>query len=168
MKKYQTGNVGKGAVAGLVGGLVASYVMSKFQALTSKLSKGDNKQSSQSSEEPANVKAAEEISQAVFDHSLTKREKEPAGEAVHYAMGGTSGLIYGAAAELAPVTTIGAGLPFGTAVWVLADEVMVPALKLSKPPTAYPLSTHVYALSSHLVYGLATDLTRRAVRRLLA
>ncbi|MBA4121745.1 MAG: DUF1440 domain-containing protein [Acidobacteria bacterium] len=118
-------------------------------------------------DEPANVKAAEGISKAVFDHRLKKSEKEPAGEAAHYAMGAMSGLIYGIASEIAPMTTVGLGLPFGAAVWLVADDVVVPALGLAKPATQYPLSTHAYALSSHLVYGLTTDLVRQAVRDLL-
>ncbi len=166
MKKIDTGNVVKGAVAGLIGGLVASFVMSEFQSLLSSLSE-EEKESKKKKEEPANVKAAEEISKAVFDHRLKKSEKEPAGEAMHYAMGATSGLIYGIASEIALLTTVGLGLPFGAAVWLVADDVVVPALGLAKPATEYPLSTHAYALSSHLVYGLTTDLVRRGVRSLL-
>nr|MBA4185646.1 hypothetical protein [Acidobacteriota bacterium] len=92
MKEINTGDVVKGAVAGLVGGLVASFVMSEFQMLLSKLSE-EEKKSKKKKEEPANVKAAEGISEAVFDHKLKKSEKEPAVEAAHYAMGATSGLI---------------------------------------------------------------------------
>jgi uncharacterized membrane protein YagU involved in acid resistance len=167
MKKTDADDVVKGAVAGLVGGLVASFVMSQFQALLSALSEEEKKPKKKKEDEPANVKTAEAISENVFDHKLKKSEKEPAGEAVHYAMGATSGLIYGIASEIAPMTTVGLGLPFGAAVWLLADDVVVPALGLAKPATQYPLSTHAYAISSHLVYGLTTDLVRRAVRDLL-
>lgn len=166
MEKIETGDILKGAVAGLVGGIVATVVMGGFQSLLSALAE-EEKKSKKKKEEPANVKAAAEISKAVFDHKLTKSEKEPAGEAMHYAMGATSGLIYGVAAEVAPVTTVGAGLPFGAAVWLVADDIVVPALGLSKPVTEFPLSTHAYALSSHLVYGLITEIVRRTVRDLL-
>ena len=166
MKNAEAGDVVKGAVAGLIGGLIASFVMSEFQSLLSALSE-EEKKAKKKKEVPANVKAAEEISEAVFDHRLKKSEKEAAGEAMHYAMGATSGLIYGAAAEIAPMTTVGLGLPFGAAVWLVADDVVVPAFGLSKSPTQYPFSTHAYALSSHLVYGLTTDLVRRVVRDLL-
>jgi len=152
-----------GAVAGLAGGLVAAFVMSEFQTAVSAF----NETQSSSGDMPANEKAAVEISENVFEHEMTKAEREEAGEAVHYAMGGVSGMIYGAASQLAPVSTVGAGLPFGTAVWLIADDVLVPALGLSKPVTEFPLSTHAYALGSHLVYGLTTDLVRRAVRQIL-
>ncbi len=82
-------------------------------------------------------------------------------------MGAASGMIYGIASEIEPMTTVGAGLLLGTAVWLIADDIVVPALGLAKPPTEYPLSTHAYGLSSHLVYGLTTDLVRRGVRQLV-
>ncbi len=159
----------KGAFAGIVGGLVGSLVMTQFQSLVTKVSEqmhaGKNNNGKKDNSESSTVKAANAISEGVFGHHLTKDEKGPAGEAVHYAMGAASGFIYGVAAEMAPVTTAAAGVPFGAAVWVFADDVAVPALGLSKPATEFPLSTHAYALSSHLVYGVTTDLVRRAVLR---
>jgi uncharacterized membrane protein YagU involved in acid resistance len=157
-----------GAVAGLAGGLVASFVMNEFQHVMSELAKKEGENSSGSSEDiPSNEKAAQAISENVFDQKLGKAERKDAGEAVHYAMGGVSGLIYGVAAEVAPVVTVGAGAPFGAAVWVAADDLAVPALHLSKPITEYPVTTHLQALTSHLVYGLATDMVRRGVRAIL-
>jgi uncharacterized membrane protein YagU involved in acid resistance len=50
---------------------------------------------------------------------------------------------------------------------LLADEVTLPALGYSKSPMEFPLSTHVYALVSHLVYGWTTEIVRRAVRKVL-
>ncbi len=170
MNRMEVAEIAKGAVAGLVGGLIASYVMSEFQTIVTKIGENmseNGKQKEKKSSEPATTRAAEMISEDVFDHRLTKKEKEIADPLMHYAMGGTSGLIYGVASEFVPATTAGVGLPFGTAVWLIADDVVVPALGLSKPVTEYPASTHAYALSSHLVYGLTTELVRRAVRNIL-
>jgi uncharacterized membrane protein YagU involved in acid resistance len=72
--------------------------------------------------------------------------------------------LYGATSELAPEVSAGAGLPFGAVFWLVADETAVALLGLSKAPTEYPLSTHVYALASHFVYGLTTEVVRRAIR----
>jgi putative membrane protein len=74
---------------------------------------------------------------------------------------------YGALAELSPTVAAGAGVPFGAALWLAADELAVPALGLSKPLPEYPPSVHANALAAHLVYSLTTDLVRRAVRRAL-
>jgi hypothetical protein len=168
----------KGLVAGIAGGLAGAYAMNEFQTLWSKLqSSQGNGQSQESQEsarasereqqEPATVKAASAISEGLLEHRLTEEGKETAGPAVHYAMGATSGAVYGALAEHFPQVTIGAGVPFGGAVWLVADELAVPAAGLSKSPTEYPLSSHAYALASHFVYGLTTDLVRRTVRQLL-
>jgi putative membrane protein len=75
--------------------------------------------------------------------------------------------VYGALAEVSPGVTAAAGLPFGAVFWLLADEISVPLLGLAKGPTAYPVSTHVYALASHLVYGVTAEIGRRAVRQVL-
>ena len=186
-------NVLKGLVAGLAGGLVASWTMNQFQAAWTRVSEGFEKphgaqsmkptegqnpnetpdagqalsQSNEPKEEQddATVETAKVISKNVFGHELTQSEKKPAGAAVHYAFGTVTGGMYGAMAELAPQVTAGTGVPFGAAFWLVADEVTVPLLGLAKGPAAYPLSTHVYALASHLVYGATTELTRRCVRR---
>jgi len=55
---------------------------------------------------------------------------------------------------------------FGAAVWMLADEVALPLLDLTPPPEAIPLSIHLYALTAHLVYGLATRRMLRFTRRI--
>lgn len=175
------GDLFKGMAAGLFAGLVASFVMNQFQQAWTKktegFEKGHGAQSMQPSDQDpqphgpveeqrddATVKAARVVSKEVFGRQLREDEKEAAGTAVHYAFGIASGGIYGAMAEVVPEITTGAGLPFGVAFWVLADEIVTPQLGLSKGPTEYPLSTHVYSLASHLVYGLTAETVRRTVR----
>lgn len=173
----------KGTVSGLVGGLVASWVMNQFQAAWSKAAEGFEKPHGAQSMQPsdggspagpkeedkddATVKTARAISAGVFGHELKESEKKPAGAVVHYAFGAATGGLYGAAAEVVPEVTTGLGLPFGVAFWAIADETVVPLLGLSEGPTEYPVSTHAYALASHLVYGLSAEVTRRAVRNVL-
>ena len=186
-------NVWKGLAAGLVGGLVASWTMNRFQDVWSRLAKGietwpdnqfqkvwgelaegvDESSDTQGSklgpnpevQDDTTVRAASAVSEGLFDHRLTEREKKIAGPAVHYILGTGVGGLYGVAAEMAPKVTAGSGLPFGAVFWLVVDEGAVPLLGLSKGPTAYPLSTHAYALSSHFVYGLTAEVVRRAVRK---
>jgi putative membrane protein len=128
---------------------------------------GQGSEQNKENQDDATVKAAKAISAGIFGHELKEGEKESAGAAVHYAFGTATGGLYGAVAEVLPEVTLGAGLPFGAAFWLVADETAVPLLRLSKPPTEYPLSTHLYAFASHLVYGLTSELVRRAVRKAL-
>jgi uncharacterized membrane protein YagU involved in acid resistance len=87
-----------------------------------------------------------------------------AGEAVHYGMGALSGAIYGTVAEVLPIVRAGNGLLFGAVLWFVADEMALSAVGLATRPSAYPPSTHAYALSSRLVYGFFTESVRRVLR----
>jgi uncharacterized membrane protein YagU involved in acid resistance len=179
----------KGLAAGVVGGLVASAVMNKFQALWSRLAEGEERSHGAQSlqqgaprhgiarelqavgkdddEDDAPERLANAISVGVSQQELTQREKDTAATALHYAMGATSGALYGAAAEIIPAVKVGAGVPFGTVIWLAVDEGLVPAVGLSKSPAEYPLPVHLYSFSSHVVFGLTTELVRRAVRNAL-
>ncbi len=166
------GNILKGLVAGLAGGLVASWTMNQFQAAWTRIQEGSEKPHGAQSQDAgdqddATVKTAKIISRDVLGHELQESEKKPAGAAVHYAFGTVTGGLYGALAEVTPQVTTGAGVPFGAAFWLLADEISVPLLGLAKGPTEYPVSTHAYALASHLIYGATAELSRRAIRNVL-
>jgi hypothetical protein len=181
----------KGALAGLAAGLVASWTMNRFQdvwlAFSSdnsssqkeELSANDHdlskvetqrtsnqtRKAADGNEDDTTVKAAAASSEIVLDHKLTTEEKEIAGTVVHYAVGATAGVVYGTAAELLPGITAAGGLPYGTAFWLVVDEGLVPLLRLSKAPTAYPLSIHLYAFASHLVFGATAEGVRRTLRQ---
>jgi putative membrane protein len=191
MSDYEKTNNGadllKGIAAGAIGGLVGAWAMNEFQSLKKSLSGGGESWESEYQQgfqeqgggkdrqpesitvqsEPSTVKAAEVISEGVFKHELTASEERQAGRAVHYAIGAGSGAFYGAAAEVLPVATIGMGVPFGAAVWLLADETAVSALGLAKSPLAYPAASHAGSFAAHLVYGVSTEIVRRLVRKAL-
>ncbi len=176
------GEVWKGLAAGLIGGLVASWTMNRFQDVWLKLSENgdpsangrapqhgeeEHPRKASNEENDTTVKAASAIFEGILGHKLSRDEKKIAGPAVHYTVGTGIGGLYGAVAEIVPEVTTGRGLPFGVAFWLVVDETVVPVLGLSKPPTEYPVSTHVYALASHLVYGLTAEVVRRSLRSAL-
>ena len=72
-----------------------------------------------------------------------------------------------AAAARTPDVTGWGGIPFGATVWLVADEMGMPLAGLSKPPTEHPLSDHVSAFATHIVYGTTTECVRRALARLM-
>lgn len=174
MNKQSNRNAWKGLVAGVVGGVVASWTMDRFQYWWLSFRGEDERELQQAPseqgnrEEPATVKTASVISEGVFGYSLTAREKEIAGPIVHYAVGTSAGAVYGLSAEYEPDVTTLAGVPFGAAFWLVVDEGALPLLGLAKGPTAYPISTHAYALASHLVFGLTAEVVRSTVRRALS
>jgi hypothetical protein len=103
MNKQSNRNAWKGLVAGVVGGVVASWTMDRFQYWWLSFAARDERGLQQAPskegnrEEPATVKTASAISEGLFGHSLTAREKEIAGPVVHYAVGTTAGAVYGLA-----------------------------------------------------------------------
>lgn len=164
-------NLIKGTVAGLVGGLAATWVMTQFQnsvppdTFERLLGQDSGSDESEEDDSPAaTVLAADELSQLVRGRGIPEEQEELAGQLVHYLFGTASGKVYGMAAEVFPEITRGFGLPFGAAFWLTADETMVPALGLSDPPWEHPPAMHLYSLAAHLVYGLTLETVRRAVR----
>jgi hypothetical protein len=186
MKRKKRQNVLKAIGTGLASGLVASWVMNHFQQALSKLTQDEKKshgaQSLQSGspdhgvasyleqkgvddeEDNATERLASFVSVGTVGHELSKEQKDMGGRFFHYAFGATNGALYGAASEVSPRLTLGAGLPFGAAIWVVADEFVVPVLGLSKWPQNYPPSKHAASLASHLVYGLTTHAVFNVLR----
>jgi putative membrane protein len=163
--------LGKGVLAGLIGGVIGTIVMTEFQNAWSKASEalksrreeepGERKQ--QESED-ATMKAAAKLGEAV-GRPLSHEQRKKLGPVVHYMFGTLQGGVYGAVTELSGVRGgFIAGLSLGAALFALADEVAVPALGLSGKPSDYPLSSHLYGLAAHLVYGVSTEVARRGLR----
>jgi len=175
------GDVLKGAAIGMAAGVAAAWVMQQFQTAAAQGVKkarqsmglpqptigpradGRDPQEQQQGE-PSAIRAATAVAERVLHRPIPKEHEETAGAIAHCGLGAFCGAAYGAAAELTPHVTAGHGTAFGAAVWLLADEIAVPALGLSLPPTKHPPSTHLFALSSHLVFGATTELLRRAMR----
>ena len=134
--------------------------MNQFQSGLAKVKYRKEQPARKSADEPATVRAAE----GLLRHKLRPEQKQPAGNIVHYAFGAAAGAVYGVVAEKTSTARIGFGTLFGSALWLVVDEVAVPALGLAKGPRQYPLSAHGSVLASHLVYGATTELVRAGLR----
>ena len=157
-------------IAGLAGGLVASFAMERFQRALGRLSPdiggapgGGGQQYRRPQSEPSTYVAADAIAQTTTGRKVPPAEKPAAGAAIHYAFGGAVGAIYGAAAARTPDIAAWGGVPFGATVWLIADEMGMPAAGLARPPSDYPLKDHATTLASHLLYGAATEAVRRGI-----
>jgi putative membrane protein len=115
----------------------------------------------------SNELAAQAVARAMIGRRLTRRELRVAAPVMHYLFGASMGALYGAyAGRRRHVRRSGAG--FGMAVWLGADEIAMPLLGLSRPTTRRPFEMHLQSLAAHLVFGTATEMTRRALHRLAA
>jgi len=170
----------KGLVAGGAAGLAGTIAMTQFQHLWSKASEklndkstmpGDSgTRSNESDSEDATMKAAGKLA-ALARHNLSREEKKKASPIIHFAFGTGMGSLYGALVEYGPRDmrkhSVLSGLGFGSGLFAGADEIVVPALGLSPSPGKSPMSSHLYALASHVVYGITAGTVRKAVRAAL-
>ena len=99
----------------------------------------------------------------LFGVDLSERALPLTGMAIHFTFGTLVGGLYGWLAEVWPTVTLAGGTAFGTALWLGADELAVPALGLTNPPARNPPPMHAAAWSVHLVYGAVLEGVRRTL-----
>ena len=151
---------------GLVGGLIGAGVMSAGHTLLARIThdQRDEDRKDEDQEEDATIKVADRLSRAVRRRPLASHETPAAANLVHYGFGAAMGAVYGAAAAVAPATTVGVGLGFGASVWLGAHAIVVPALGLARSPVREAPGKEGRELMLHLAYGVTVELVRRAVR----
>jgi uncharacterized membrane protein YagU involved in acid resistance len=165
----------RGAIAGAAAGAVASWVMNVFLVGASKAKQAVEDPEQRAREQLEQAAAGEDATQKVADavavnvagRHLSKEEKEVGGPLVHYGFGALMGGVYGAIAEVVPASRIGVGTLFGSALFLGADEVMVPLLGLGQPATKEPPASMATHWAAHLVYGATVELLRRGIRRVV-
>ncbi len=147
---------------GVVGGLVASLAMNRFQAVAAGAfgQKGSN-------DDPATVKAADTLARMATGEPLTQKYRETSGVIVHYATGAVLGGLYGALAHERPEATLGLGAPYGLATMLTVDDLAVPAFGWGAAPQNTPPATHAYSAASHLVFGMVLEGVRRLTMRMV-
>jgi putative membrane protein len=177
MSERRDVHLASGLLAGIAGGLVASWIMNEFMAkagpsLQKAVQRDDSGGEEQEPVGPkpddATMKTADAVVSTVTGgRHLSHEGREKGGPIVHYAFGALMGATYGAIAEGLPEATFGFGTAFGAALFAGADLVAVPALNLSGSPADAPVSSLATPLAAHLVYGTVTEAVRRLVRLLL-
>ena len=148
-------SIAKGLLAGLIGGLVGSAVKTVGEVIYNPRTLGQTS--------PPVL-----LAQRVVGHPLDKRQQILAEQSIHYVFGGSTGAIYGVAAEFAPIVTRGYGAAFGIVLQLFTHETLVPAAGLDVPAPKQPAREHLSELFTHILYGVSTELVRRFVRRKLA
>lgn len=146
---------------GGLSGLAAAWVMERVQTLGSDSSAAESEEERTSEErhktessDPATVKAAQTAASLV-GMRIPEDRKNLAGEIVHFSYAALWGGLYALAAPKKTNAFL-SGLAFGTGLWLVSDEILVPLLGWAKWAPAYPASTHAKALAAHLAYGVST------------
>lgn len=176
----------RGLLAGAVAGVAATLLIDQFQKLGAagqkavekqrKLAVGESpwavaheqmqEEQKAAAQENSTEIVAKRVAGAVGSEILPGHEKQ-AGNVVHYTFGTLMGIVYAITAELVPEVTAGGGTAFGTVLFLGADEIAVPALRLAPPPNSTAPTDHLQHWAAHVVYGGSVELVRSVVRRWL-
>jgi hypothetical protein len=167
-----------GLAAGVIGGIVATWVVDKYQegALQS-TRRAENavdadpvlsrqQEDQLRSQQRAHVEAAERIAKSTFGKGLTRKQRLNAAPIVHYAVGALAGGAYGLTAELLPVVRRGYGTGYSNLLFVGGSEAVLPWFNFGTRQKI-PRSVHANGLSAPLIYGVVLETTRRVLRWLL-
>ena len=163
---------------GFAGGLLGGLAMNTFARVISATSNGRETagaapgrdrigrgvqppQAAGPADDDAAVRVATITSRALTGRAPSRPTRLQLGSAVHYAFSGALGVCYALVAARAPTVRAGHGALYGLAVWIVADETIMPALSLSRGPRQLPAGVHAYALTGHLVYGLTLESATR-------
>ena len=104
------------------------------------------------------------VAAGLFDRDITPHARQ-AGLAVHVAYGSTWGLLYGllqASARWRPGLF---GVIYGLVVWLVGPALLVPAMKLMRPPHEEPPLRTAMMVAGHIAYGAAVAAAFEALER---
>ncbi|HEX7085308.1 MAG TPA: DUF1440 domain-containing protein [Vicinamibacterales bacterium] len=166
------------AVLGAAAGVLAGLVMNQFARAVSAATGGREAESAAPgsdrtgrgvqppqaagrSHEDAAVRMGARVYRAATGREPRRRDRPLLGSLAHVGFGASAGACYAVLADGLPFIRFGHGTLYGTAVWAVADELVTPALGLSRGPRELGPGVHAYALAGHWVYGAALETVRR-------
>jgi len=135
MAKHRDTSIGADLIKGAVAGAAATWIMGL-----------------------ATTWMYERESQQARDREEQARGGRSPSTAMHWAIGIGAGALYAGARRRWPTVARQMGLRFGSGLFVVADEVMNPALGFTPGPKAFPWQAHARGLGGHLTYGMVTEL----------
>ncbi len=142
----------KGALAGLVGGIVGSGAKAVAEKLYPPRVAGET---------PPPIVLAEQVA----GHPLSNGQKQVALQGIHWTFGAIAGAVYGAAVELEPKAAAWRGAGFGLALNRLTHQSVLPKMGLAQPTVRQSTQERQSEWVTHAIYGITTDLVRRIVRK---
>src|SRR5271168_3561809 len=144
-------SLAKGVLAGLIGGLVATAAKSLAEKVYPPRTHGEP--------EPPGV-----FAEKIAGRELRPIEKTATAETIHWGFGAAAGAAYGALVEYFPAVSSKEGASFGLALEGLTHGA---ALESEAEPEEMTTREQASEVTSHVVYGVATELVRGFVRRWL-
>jgi hypothetical protein len=176
----------RGLVLGAVGGAAGTMAMGLYFKALSTLAHSDDQSSADGEGQANGWHALDDISLVGKHYQQGEGSTEAVGriayqtvagkppkaqetkallsEAVHWSFGTSMGALR----EQADWPDLGAGLAFGSAVWLFASELLLPLLRLAPGPTTSPAPQHAKEFGAHRVYGAFVAVVTQELQRLFA
>ena len=79
---------------------------------------------------------------------------------IHYAFGAGVGAVYALVARSWSGATVGLGAPAGAALYGMTHATLIPALGVQPGPTKLPRAAVAWEGGSHVVFGIALEISR--------
>ena len=153
-KPMETRSLLKGLFAGLLGGLAGTAAKGVAEKIY-----------------PPRVHGEPEPPEVVIEkatHGQASNEAKEAGaEAIHWAFGAMAGAAYGGLVEFYPAASSKEGASFGLTLAALTHGGALPAMGLGAAPEDQTQLEKTSEMTSHLVYGVVTEIVRGMVRKML-
>ena len=144
----------KGALAGLIGGLIATAAKTAAEKIYPPRTHGEP--------EPPDV-----LAEKLGEPRRETAQNKIASEGIHWGFGALTGVAYGMMAELYPQVTAKNGATFGLTLMTVTHEGALPALGLSAAPNDQQPREQRSEAATHIVYGVVCETVRSVVRRVL-
>lgn len=101
----------------------------------------------------------------MLGRELHPKQPNPWGIVAHFALGILPGALYGVLRHRVKGLSDAQGFLYGLGLFVVNDEIVNAALKLSGPPQAYPWQAHARGVVSHVVLAMVMDTVLRVMDR---
>ena len=166
-----------GLAAGIIGGIVATWVLDKYQqgaleatraaenAVNAEPFLSRRQEDRLREQQLAHAEAAERIAQSTFGKGLSRNQRRNAAPIVQYAIGALAGGAYGFAVEILPVVRRGYGTGYSNLLFLGGSQAVLPWLNLGTRQKIAPLKNG--GLSAPIIYGATLETTRRILRWML-
>jgi putative membrane protein len=150
----RTRSIAKGAIAGLIGGIVGTAAKYAVEKAYPPRVHGEPESTALPANKPSTT-------------SLKLRQSLVTRQAAHWGIGAATGAAYGAVAEFYPPATAKLGANFGVAMVALSHDSTLPIIKLATRPEPQTTREKTSELASYIAYGVVTETVRRIVRRMI-
>ena len=151
----------KGAVAGLAGTAALTAAMQGAALVLQQQGARPEETPARAAQE-STAKLADKVAGGVLETDLEEGQRSVAGQSIHWLYGAGWGALYGIVQASVRLPHLVGGTLLGGVVAGVAST-LVPAMRLTPPPSQQPAGMKVSQAAFHLVYGWVVALVFRAL-----